>query len=105
MTYKRSYFTEAATEGGSSAVRADESKSNDRRRRCATHFATTYGLTAAEAEIAAALADGARAPDIAEARGISLNTLRAQRRNAYAKLCVGDQIELVHALPRLWPEA
>ncbi len=78
---------------------------DDRRRRCAAHFIAAYGLTVAEAEIAAALADGARAPQIAESRNISMNTLRAQRRTAYAKLCVTDQVDLVHALPRLWPQA
>lgn len=65
----------------------------------------TYGLTAAEAEIAAALADGARAPQIAESRNVSMNTLRAQRRTAYSKLGVADQVDLVHALSRLWPKA
>lgn len=105
MIDERNHFREPASQARSTGSGGDDGNSSDRRRLCAAYFATTYGLTPAEAEIAAALADGARAQQIAEARGISPNTLRAQRRNAYAKLGVGDQVELVHALPRLWPEA
>lgn len=83
---------------------APDAERDARRRRCADHFVAAYRLTAAEAEIAAALADGARARQIAQVRAISMNTLRAQRRTAYAKLGVADQVELVHALPRLWPQ-
>jgi DNA-binding NarL/FixJ family response regulator len=44
-----------------------------------------YGLTSAEAAVAAALAGGIRAEDVARARRVSLDTVRAQVRNLLRK--------------------
>lgn len=60
-----------------------------------------YGLTRAEAEVAVALASGTKAPDIARARAISINTVKTFRRRIYDKLGVKDQVELMRELPRL----
>ncbi len=47
---------------------------------------TLLGLTPAEASVARALADGHRPQDIADARTVSVTTIRAQVRAIYAKL-------------------
>ncbi len=73
-------------------------------RACAAHFTAIYRLTPAEAHVAAALALGGRARAIAEARCVSLNTIRTLQGRAYAKLGVTSQIELITELPRLWPQ-
>lgn len=64
-------------------------------------LARVHKLTRAEAEVALALASGTKAPDIAHARGISINTVKTFRRRIYDKLGVRDQVELMRELPRL----
>lgn len=60
-----------------------------------------YGLTAAETEIAVKLADG-RAPEaIAQARGVSLATVRFQIKSILAKAGVKRQVELASLIGRL----
>ena len=54
-----------------------------------------FGLSAAEAEIAAALAGGQHIDAIADARGASLATVRGQLKGVFAKLEVSCQAELV----------
>lgn len=57
-----------------------------------------YGLTAAEARIALAVAGGASAPEIARERGVSLHTVRNQIKAAIAKTGarrLGDLIRIV----------
>lgn len=57
-----------------------------------------FGLTAAEARIALAVAGGASAPEIAQDRGISLHTVRNQIKAAIAKTGarrLGDLIRIV----------
>lgn len=74
-----------------------------RRRAHASRFAT-FGLTPAEADIAAALVLGGRARVCADNRRITMNTLRTLRRRAYDKLGVADQVELMQRWAIL-PEA
>lgn len=57
-------------------------------------------LTEAEAQIAARLADGESVATIAEARGVSRETVRSQMKSIFAKLHVGRQAELVSLLKR-----
>ena len=63
-----------------------------------------YDLTPAEAQVAVAMAGGARPEDIADRRHVSAQTIRTQVRSVYSKLDVKRQAELVRvlaALPRL----
>ena len=62
-------------------------------------LAGAFGLTPAEARLAAALAGGGRAmPEIASALGISRETARSQLRAVFAKTGAGRQAELVGLL-------
>jgi DNA-binding CsgD family transcriptional regulator len=54
-----------------------------------------FGLSQAEAEVAAALAGGLHPDEVAEARGASLGTVRAQLKSIFAKLEVSTQAQLV----------
>lgn len=54
-----------------------------------------FGLTQSEARIAASLCTGSAPEQIAEARGVSLHTVRSQIKAIYVKLDVGSQTELV----------
>lgn len=54
-----------------------------------------FGLSAAEAGIAVALAEGKRPEEIAAARGASVATVRAQLKSIFAKLDVSTQAQLV----------
>jgi DNA-binding CsgD family transcriptional regulator len=63
-----------------------------------------FDLTAAEADVATSLANGASVEAIAHARGVSVNTVRAQLNAVYQKAGVTRQAELVRVLrdlPRL----
>lgn len=60
-----------------------------------------YGLTPAEAAIAAALAAGRGPQAIAEANGVSVGTVRTHIRHIYEKAGVRSQIELLAALSRV----
>lgn len=57
-------------------------------------------LTEAEAQIAARLAEGESVAAIAEARGVSRETVRSQVKSIFAKLNVGRQAELVSLIKR-----
>ena len=57
-----------------------------------------FKLTAAEAEVALMLAEGQEPQTIAEARSVSINTVRSQLRNIYDKLGVKRQSELAARL-------
>ncbi len=57
-----------------------------------------WGLTAAEAEIAASLAAGEDLNAIGDARGVSRTTVRSQLHSIYAKADVHRQAELVSAV-------
>lgn len=54
-----------------------------------------YGLTAAEAELAQALAAGSTAADHAQARGVSIHTARSQLKSVLMKLGVSRQADVV----------
>jgi len=55
----------------------------------------TFGLTAAEADIACAIAQGDVLTDIASARGVSVGTVRNQLKSVFAKLGVSRQTDVV----------
>lgn len=59
-----------------------------------------FGLTPAEAEVAAALTDGATPQEIAKANRVSVNTIRTQLRNIFAKTGTNRQAQLVALLLR-----
>lgn len=58
------------------------------------------GLTAAERELAAMLPTPMTLPDIALARGVSVNTVKSQARSIYTKLGVGGRRAAVEVLSR-----
>jgi DNA-binding CsgD family transcriptional regulator/PAS domain-containing protein len=67
----------------------------------ARRLVALFGLTAAEARVAAAIAEGTSPADIAEAHGVTLPTIRTQTRLVYDKLEVRRQAELVRLLTLL----
>lgn len=60
-----------------------------------------FNLTLAEAEVAAALAQGQAIPDIAATRGTAIDTVRTQLREIYAKTETHSQAQLVAKVTRL----
>lgn len=62
-----------------------------------------FGLTEAEASVAAAIFGGADPAEIARMRGVAAVTVRKQIANAYRKLGVNRQAELVRLLAGLRP--
>lgn len=101
----------AGTDGLSDIVRTmviindpEQSKTNLRALR------DLYELTPCEADIAEALGAGSEVSRVAEIRQVSINTVRTQRAQIYAKLGISSQSELIRtlaALPQqevsLWP--
>jgi DNA-binding CsgD family transcriptional regulator len=69
--------------------------------RRAAVLSTLYALTPAEIEIAQALADGKSANDMADARAVSVGTVRAQLKTIMAKLGVSRQVEVLKRLSQL----
>lgn len=68
---------------------------------CGYLLRQTFGLTLAEAEVAASLMDGHEPRQIAERRGVRVSTIRTQIRNILAKCRVSRQIDLVKLIARL----
>lgn len=67
-------------------------------------LAALYGLTAAEAEVAVRLSQGASLDRLAEERRVAISTVRSQLKSIAAKLGCGRQSEmvaLINNLPRL----
>lgn len=62
-----------------------------------------FGLTSAEAELAAMVAAGARPKEIALRRGVSINTVRTQLASCLHKLNVHRQADLVRLLAQTQP--
>jgi DNA-binding CsgD family transcriptional regulator len=60
-----------------------------------------FGLTPAEAELAAAVGAGRRLDEIAEERRVSMATVRTQMRALYSKTATSRQAELVHMIASL----
>jgi DNA-binding CsgD family transcriptional regulator len=60
-----------------------------------------FGLTEAEAQITVQLATGASLESIAEARGVSVDTVRAQVRSVFKKTGIHRQGELICAVGRM----
>ncbi len=65
--------------------------------------AATWGLTPAEAKVAVALGKGMSGPEVAQAHGVSHNTVRSQIQSAMGKMGVARQAELVSLLASLPP--
>jgi len=65
------------------------------RKNGASVVASAFGLTPAETEVALALAEGRAREAVAAARGISMETLRAQLKSIYQKTGCGRESELV----------
>jgi DNA-binding CsgD family transcriptional regulator/PAS domain-containing protein len=65
--------------------------------------AATWGLTPAEAKVAVALGKGQSGTEIAQAHGVSHNTVRSQIQSAMGKMGVARQAELVSLLATLPP--
>jgi DNA-binding CsgD family transcriptional regulator len=63
-------------------------------------LARLFGLTAAEAGLAAALCDGLSLKEIAEARGVKMTTVRTQAQRVLDKAGVSRQAELVAVVVR-----
>jgi len=57
-----------------------------------------YGMTAAEADVAAMLAEGRSPDEITRILGVSMNTVRTHMKRAFEKTCVGRQADLVRVL-------
>jgi len=57
-----------------------------------------YGMTGAEADVAAMLAEGLSPDEIAQGLGISMNTVRTHMKRAFEKTRVGRQADLVRVL-------
>ena len=62
-----------------------------------------FDLTAAEARVAHAVADGERIEDIAAALGLSPGTIRTQLKSVFAKTGVSRQVELANLLRGFTP--
>jgi DNA-binding CsgD family transcriptional regulator len=58
----------------------------------------TYGLTASEARLAASLAIGLSLTEIAEQRGLSVQTLRSQLKSVFGKTGIHAQTQLVRLI-------
>ena len=61
----------------------------------AAELVSTFGLTCAEAEIVIALSSGSSRDEIADRRGVSVETLRSQLRSVYSKTGCSRETELV----------
>jgi DNA-binding CsgD family transcriptional regulator len=60
----------------------------------------TFGLTASEARVVRAIADGAKLADVADAQGIAIGTVRSHLKSIFAKMDVKRQAELVAKVHR-----
>jgi DNA-binding CsgD family transcriptional regulator len=72
------------------------------RRRLIEPLKKLFNLTAAEAEIALRIADGATPAEIGRVRGVALNTIRGQMKSMAAKMGCTRQVEIaatVNAIP------
>jgi DNA-binding CsgD family transcriptional regulator len=67
----------------------------------AARVMSSFGLTAAEAKIALALATGASVPEAAANLGLSANTVKTHLRKVFAKTGTSRQAELVRVLSLL----
>jgi len=57
-----------------------------------------FGLTSAEAQVAALIHEGWNRVSVAKRRGSSINTVRAQMKNIFKKLAVRSQLQLVRKI-------
>lgn len=64
-----------------------------------------FSCTPAEAEIAAALANGLSVNDIADRSGVARNTVRAHVRSIFSKLGLSRQSQLIHLIHTGLPDA
>ncbi|MFK7964414.1 MAG: helix-turn-helix transcriptional regulator [Burkholderiaceae bacterium] len=66
-----------------------------------TIVANAYGLSPAEAQVAIALAGGLTAAQVAERRHVAQSTVKTQIKQAYAKMGISNQVDLVRHLLEL----
>lgn len=66
-------------------------------------LARVYGLTDAEAQVCALLGDGRSAREIAEIRGVSLDTVKSQRKAILRKTRCADRLALVRRAQSIAP--
>lgn len=74
---------------------------SDNRDSLSAHLRQTAGLTRSEADIAVALCDGQTLAEIAEARRVSIHTIRNQVKSALSKTGSRRQADLVRLVERL----
>jgi DNA-binding CsgD family transcriptional regulator len=77
------------------------SRSGASARRVVTVLRDLFGLTAAEARVASAVAGGLSPADVAEQYGIAVLTVRGQLKAVYSKMGVRRQAELSRLLMKL----
>ena len=65
---------------------------------CLLHPASPAPLTAAEAAVAELVCDGRTLAQIAQRRGVSVNTIKSQLRQVFRKLEVDSRVALVRRL-------
>jgi DNA-binding CsgD family transcriptional regulator len=65
---------------------------------CLLHAASPAPLTAAEAAVAELVCDGRTLAQIAQRRGVSVNTVKSQLRQVFRKLEVDSRVALVRRL-------
>lgn len=94
---RRLGFSQAPPEGSIVFVAPDREAASDE----AHMYRETFGLTPAEARLAAKLKDGLALKDAAEELGISVNTARNQIKSVFEKLGVNRQSDLIRHLTEL----
>ena len=83
---------------GGIAFRFEVGEGENFRITCVLHHATPAPLTAAEAAVAERLCEGRTLAQIAQARGVSVNTIKSQVRQIFRKLNVDSRVALVRKL-------
>ncbi len=67
----------------------------------ARQLRTLFGLTAAEADLAVRLSEGVSPHDIAQARGVSVSTVRSQFKPLYSKMQCSGQLQVASLVQRI----
>lgn len=83
---------------GGVAFRLEGAEDGNLRITCVLHHSTPAPLTATEAAVAERLCEGRTLAQIAQARGVSINTIKSQVRQIFRKLNVDSRVALVQRL-------
>jgi DNA-binding CsgD family transcriptional regulator len=83
---------------GGIAFRFEGDEGDNVRITCVLHHSTPAPLTAAEAAVAERLCEGRTLAQIAQARGVSINTIKSQVRQIFRKLNVDSRVALARKL-------